>query len=106
LCQAFDGTQTRLFEVNPVTRRLKALSSVNGWFFRRDADGSNGWISGWSSKGSVLLRPSDGKAIRIDGRDGWRASEIALSESVVGAVFVDEKGSTVRLYDREKLGVR
>jgi Zn-dependent protease with chaperone function len=105
LCLAFDGTSTRLFEVNPVARRLKALASVDGWFFRRDEGGSAGWISGWSGLGSILLRPSAGTAIRIDGRDGSRADALAISDNVVGAVFVTEKGSTVRLYDREKIGV-
>jgi Zn-dependent protease with chaperone function len=105
LCLAFDGTRTRLFEVNPVTRRLKPLVSIDGWFFRRDEGGSGAWISGWSGLGSVLLRPSEGTAIRIDGRDGSRADALAISDNVVGAAFVNEKGSTVRLYDRAKIGI-
>jgi hypothetical protein len=107
LCLAFDGARTRLFEVNPVTRRRKALASLDGQFFRRDEEGSAGWISGWSSLGSVLLRPADGMALRIVGRDGSRAVELAITDSLIGAVFWTENGSTVRLYDRKKvLGTR
>jgi Zn-dependent protease with chaperone function len=105
LCLAFDGARTRLFEVNPVTRRWKALASVDGQFFRRDEEGSTGWISGWSSLGPVLLRPADGTALRIVGRDGSHAEELAIADSVIGAVFWTENGSTVRLYDREKINV-
>jgi Zn-dependent protease with chaperone function len=101
LCLAFDGTRTRLFEVNPVTRRLKALISVDGRFFRRGEEGGTGWIAGWSSFGSVLLRPSAGTAIRVDGRDGSHADALAIADSVIGAVFSNETGSTVRLYDRD-----
>jgi hypothetical protein len=105
LCLAFDGTRTRLFEVNPVTRRLKALTSVDGRFFRRGDEGGTGWIAGWSSFGSVLLRPSAGTAIRVDGRDGSHADALAIADSVIGAVFSNDTGSTVRLYDRDQAGV-
>jgi hypothetical protein len=105
LCMAFDGARTRLFEVNPVTRRLKALVSVDGRFFRRDEEGSTGWIAGWSSAGSVLLRPDGRTAIRVDGRDGSRADQLAISDSVIGAVFSNANGSTVRIYDRDQAGV-
>jgi Zn-dependent protease with chaperone function len=105
LCLAFDGTRTRFFEVNPVTRRLKPLVSVDGRFFRRGEENARGWIAGWSSVGSVLLRPDDGTAIRVDGRGGSRADELAIADSVIGAVFSNENGSTVRLYDRGKIGV-
>ena len=104
LCVAFDGTRTRLFEVNPVTRRLKALVSVDGRFFRRGQEGT-GWIAGSSSLGSVLLRVASGTAIRVDGRDGSHADELAMADTVIGAVFWNERGSTVRLYDREKIDV-
>jgi Zn-dependent protease with chaperone function len=104
LCTAFDGTRTRLFEVNPVTRRLKALASVDGLFFRRGQDGP-GWIAGSSSLGSVLLRTATGTAIRVDGRDGSHAGDLAMADNVIGAVFWNERGSTVRIYDRDKLGV-
>lgn len=101
---AFDGTRTRLFEVNPVTRRLKALASVDGLFFRRGQEGT-GWIAGSSSLGSVLLRTASGTAIRVDARDGSHAGDLAMADNVIGAVFWNERGSTVRLYDRDKIGV-
>jgi Zn-dependent protease with chaperone function len=106
LCMAFDGTRTRLFEVNPVTRRLKALVSVDGGFFRRGEEGSTGWIAGRSSLGSVLLQPATGAAIRIDARDGSIVDEIAIGDAAIAAAFSNEHGSTVRLYDRDKIGVR
>ena len=105
LCLAFDGARTRLFEVNPVARRLKALASVDGQFFRRGEEGSTDWIAGWSSLGSILLRTATGAAVRIDQRDGSQASELAMADSVVGAVFSNENGSTVRLYDRVQAGL-
>jgi hypothetical protein len=105
LCAAFDGTRTRLFEVNPVTRRLRALASVDGLFFRGGQEGS-GWIAGSSGLGSILLRTASGTAIRVDGRDGSHAAgDLAMADNVIGAVFWSEHGSTVRLYDRDKVGV-
>jgi hypothetical protein len=106
LCLAFDGGRTRLFEVNPVARRLRALASVDGRFFRRGDDNAAGWIAGWSSLGSVLLQPATGKAIRIDGRDGSRAYELAVADNVIGAVFSNETGSVVRLYNRCSAGLQ
>jgi hypothetical protein len=105
LCMAFDGNRTRLFEVNPITRRLKALVSVDGRLFRHDQEGDTGWIAGGSSLGSVLLRPAAHTAIRINGRDGSRAEALAIADDVIGAVFSNETGSTVRLYDRDQAGV-
>jgi Zn-dependent protease with chaperone function len=107
LCLAFDGTRTRLFEVNPVTRRLKGLVSVDGRFFRRGEPDNSGWITGWSTLGSVLLRTAGGPAIRVGARDGSHAMELAIADSVIGAVFWNENGSVVRLYDRASvLGTR
>jgi Zn-dependent protease with chaperone function len=106
LCMAFDGARTRFFEVNPVTRRLKALVSVDGRFFRSGEESRAGWIAGWTSLGSILLRTTAGRAIRVNGRDGSHANVLAITDSVIGAVFRNESGSTVRVYDREQIGVR
>jgi Zn-dependent protease with chaperone function len=104
LCTAFDGSRTRIFEMNPVARRLKALVSIEGRFFRRGEDG-NGWIVGGSSLGSVLLHTATGTAIRIDRHDGSIVDQFAIGDTVIAAAFSKENGSTVRLYDREKIGV-
>jgi Zn-dependent protease with chaperone function len=106
LCLAFDGARTRLFEVNPVTRRLKALAVVDGRFFRRDEGNATGWITGWASAGSVLLRPASGTVVRVIGRNGLQAGELAIADSVIGAVFWNDDGSVVRLYDRDRAGLR
>jgi len=106
LCLAFDGGTTRFFEVNPVTRRLKALVSVSGRFLRSGDEGSSGWIAGSSNLGSVLLRTTARRAVAIDARDGSHADGLAIGDRVVGAVFSHEDGSTVRLYDREQIGIK
>jgi hypothetical protein len=49
------------------------------------------------------LRPADGRAIRIVGRDGSQAMELAIADGVIGGVFWTDNGSTLRLYDREKI---
>jgi hypothetical protein len=105
LCMAFDGDRTRFFEVNPVTRRLKALVSVDGRFLRNGEESRAGWIAGWTNLGSILLRTTAGRAIRVNGRDGSRANVLAITDSVIGAVFPSGSGSTVRVYDREQIGV-
>jgi hypothetical protein len=105
LCMAFDGDRTRFFEVNPVTRRLKALVSVDGRFLRNGEESRAGWIAGWTNLGSILLRTTAGRAIRVNGRDGSRANVLAITDSVIGAVFPSGSGSTVRVYDRVQIGV-
>jgi Zn-dependent protease with chaperone function len=105
LCMAYDGARTRFFEVNPVTRRLKALVSVDGRFVRRGEDSHSGWVAGSTNAGSLMIPTGGGTAVRVNGRDGSQASVLAIADSVVGAVFPNESGSTVRLYDREKIGV-
>jgi hypothetical protein len=46
MCTAFDGTRTRFFEVNPATRRLKALASVAGHFIFAATPAAAGWPAG------------------------------------------------------------
>src|SRR5262249_14240424 len=106
LCLAFDGGTTRFFEVNPVTRRLRALVSVKGRFFRSGDEGNFGWIAGSSTLGSVLLRPAGRAAVGVDARDGSHADGLAITDRMVGAVFSNGYGSIVRLYDREQIGAR
>jgi Zn-dependent protease with chaperone function len=102
LCMAYDGARTRLFEVNPVTRRLKALVSVDGRF-RRGEDSHAGWIAGWTNSGPVMIHAAAGTAVRVNGRDGSQPNMLAMADSVMAAVFQNQNGSTVRLYDREAI---
>jgi Zn-dependent protease with chaperone function len=104
LCMAYDGASTRLFEVNPVTRRLKALVSVDGRF-RRGEDSHAGWIAGWTNSGPVMIHAAAARAVRINGRDGSQPNMLAMADSVLAAVFPNENGSTVRLYDRKMIDV-
>jgi hypothetical protein len=52
-----------------------------------------------------MIHTGGATAVRVNGRDGSQASVLAMADSVVGAVFPNENGSTVRLYDREKISV-
>jgi len=93
MCTAFDGTRTRFFEVNS----LKALASVAGHFYLR-GDAGGGWVAGWWDGEPVLLRTATRNAIRVRGLDGSRVDELAITETVIGAVSSGIDGSIVRLY--------
>jgi len=97
VCTAFDGTRTRFFEVNSLTRTLKALASVAGHFYLR-GDAGGGWVAGWWDGEPVLLRTATRSAIRVRGLDGSRVDELAITETVIGAVSSTADGSIVRLY--------
>jgi Zn-dependent protease with chaperone function len=105
LCMAFDGARTRLFDVNPVTRRLKALVSVDGRLIRGGEESRAGWVAGWTNAGPVMVHTTAGTAVRLNGRDGSQPNMLAMADSVIGAVFPNQNGSTLRLYDRETIEV-
>ena len=88
-----------------VTLFGQAMASVEGRFVRGEGESPAGWIAGWTDLGAVLIRTTGGTAIRVNGRDGSRADVLAIADSVIGAVFPNENGSTVRLYDRGKIGI-
>jgi hypothetical protein len=100
LCTAFDGLRTRLFAVDPSTRRPEPLASVNGRFYLR-GDAGCGWLAGWWDRSLVLVKASTGEAFRLADGEWHSPMLLAKTDTVLGAVFENRRGSVVRLYSME-----
>jgi hypothetical protein len=46
VCHAFDGTRTRVVEVDPATGRINPLATLHGRFISHGRAGG-GWLTGW-----------------------------------------------------------
>ena len=99
-CSAFDGRRTRFFTVDPGTRQVAALSSLDDRFYLRGVSG-RGWVSGWMDRGPLVLRARTRQAVRISGPRRGRPYHLTVAEKTLGAVSWAESGSVVRLYPIE-----
>jgi Zn-dependent protease with chaperone function len=97
VCAAYDGTRTGIYSVDAATQRLTAMAVMTGRFFPRGATGA-GWMTGWWEHAPVLMHPATRTVLRVDGRDQQRPDLLAMTESIVGAVWSNGSESTVRLY--------
>jgi Zn-dependent protease with chaperone function len=99
VCAAFDGTRTRLFAVDTQSRGIGPLGRLEGRFWVQQ-DSEQGWIAGWSDGTMVALRLATREGFHVDAPDGQAAYQLAVGESVLGALFHAD-GTTVRLYSLE-----
>lgn len=99
-CTAFDGTRTGIFAVEPGTRPLIPLASVDGRFYLHGESGG-GWLAGWWDRSPVLFRAATHEAIVLAGRGSDRPFQLAVADPIVGTVSSSEGGSTIRLYSLE-----
>ena len=86
LCMAYDGARTRLFEVNPVTRRLNALVSVDGRFVRRGDESQAGWVAGCEVPGYRALAKAHSlkAALALVKKAGWPKARYAGTKKLFG----------------------
>jgi Zn-dependent protease with chaperone function len=98
-CTAFDGRRTRFITIDPGTRQLTALASLDERFIFRGASGG-GWVSGWMDNrwadgGPLVLNARTRQGIRVAGR---RPYKLTVSGKTLAAVSWTDSGSFVRLY--------
>jgi Zn-dependent protease with chaperone function len=97
VCAAYDGSRTGFFTVDPVSRQMRALATVEGRSYIYD-DVGYGWMSGWWDRSPILIRAAKREAIRVVPRTGDRPYALGIGQTAVGTVIAREHGATIRLY--------
>jgi heat shock protein HtpX len=99
-CIAFDGTRSRVFSIDPETRRIAPVIQMDGRLFSY-ARLSSGWLTGWHAQGPVALRLDTREAFRVASSANEVISQLSPADRVIGALAYHDGISTVRLYALE-----
>jgi hypothetical protein len=83
ICNAYDGTRTRIVALDPATRAIGALGAMHGRFLA-DEFSPAGWLTGWLESTPVALRLATREVLTFSERphalmgitasDGWLAA--------------------------------
>jgi hypothetical protein len=96
VCNAYDGTRTRIVTLDPATRAIGAIGAVNGRFLA-DEYSPAGWLTGWLESTPVALRLESRQLLTFSERP-YALVGIAASERWLGAVTADGATSRLQLF--------
>jgi len=96
VCTAFDGTRTRLVELDPATGERRAIGVMDGRF-AGDKHPAAGWLTGWRDSTPVAIRLATRQVVTLP-QHQYGLAGIATSERWLATVSVDGTNSKVRLF--------
>jgi hypothetical protein len=102
VCHAFDGTRTRVVEVDPATGQIIPLATLHGRFISHGRAGGR-WLTGWCNATPAALRLREGEAVAM-ARETRPPATVTIQDHWFGTITPGANGATIRVYDLNQNG--
>jgi Zn-dependent protease with chaperone function len=96
VCAAFDGTDSRVVTIDPESASITPVALMPGRF-QIDAAG-DGWVAGWSTLTSVVLRLATRQAIEPPDVSTRAVYAVAGADAAIGTATWNRTATRVRVY--------